>query len=62
MIKEILEKEEQEKSERKVLVVDDEKNFGICLRRYFRKTTFSLKLPTMDWTMGRKPYSFSPQS
>ena len=62
MIQEILEKEEQGKSERKVLVVDDEKIFAICLRRYFRKTTFSLKLPTMDWTLGRKPYSFSPQS
>jgi DNA-binding response OmpR family regulator len=40
MIKEILEKEEKEKSSRKVLVVDDEIKFCDLLKKIFLKNDF----------------------
>ena len=60
MIKVILEKEEQEKSNRKVLVVDKEKKFCDLLKKIFQKNDFIVETACDGWETGKKIVQFQP--
>jgi CheY-like chemotaxis protein len=60
MIKEILEKEETEKSTRKVLVVDDERKFCDLLKKIFQKNDFIVETAYDGWEAGKKAAQFQP--
>ena len=60
MIKEILEKEEKEKSTRKVLVVDDERKFCDLLKNIFQKNDFIVETAYDGWEAGKKAAQFQP--
>ena len=60
MIKEILEKEEKEKSSRKVLIVDNEKKFCDLLRKIFLKNDFIVETAYDGWEAGKKTAQFQP--
>ena len=60
MIKVILEKEEQEKSNRKVLVVDKEKKFCDLLKKIFQKNDFLVETAYDGWETGKKVVQFQP--
>ena len=60
MIKVILEKEEQEKSNRKVLVVDKEKKFCDLLKKIFQKNDFIVETAYDGWETGKKVVQFQP--
>ena len=60
MIKVILEKEEQEKSNRKVLVVDKEKKFCDLLKKIFQKNDFIVETACDGWETGKKVVQFQP--
>jgi DNA-binding response OmpR family regulator len=60
MIKEILEKEEREKSIRKVLVVDDERKFCDLLKKIFLKNDFVVETAYDGWEAGKKAAQFQP--
>ncbi len=61
LIKEILKKEEKEKSSRKVLVVDDERKFCDLLKKIFQKNEFVVETAYDDGKKEKKPPSFSLQ-
>ena len=60
MIKEILEKEEQEKSTRKILVVDKERKFCDLLKKIFQKNDFLVETAYDGWEAGKKVVQFKP--
>jgi CheY-like chemotaxis protein len=60
MIKVILENEEQEKSNRKVLVVDKEKKFCDLLKKIFQKNDFLVETAYDGWETGKKVVQFQP--
>ena len=60
MIKVILEKEEQEKSNRKVLLVDKEKKFCDLLKKIFKKNDFIVETAYDGWEAGKKVVQFQP--
>ena len=60
MIKVILEKEEQEKSNRMVLVVDKEKKFCDLLKKLFQKNDFIVETACDGWETGKKVIQFQP--
>ncbi len=60
MIKVILEKEEQEQSNRKVLVVDKEKKFCDLLKKLFQKNDFIVETAYDGWETGKKVIQFQP--
>ena len=60
MIKVILEKEEQENSNRKVLVVDKEKKFCDLLKKLFQKNDFIVETACDGWETGKKVIQFQP--
>lgn len=60
MIKQVLEKEEQEKSKCKVLVVDDERNFCDLLKNIFQKNDFLVEIANNGWDAGKKVAQFQP--
>ena len=60
MIKVILEKEKQEKSTRKVLVVDKEKKFCDLLKKLFQKNDFIVETAYDGWETGKKVIQFQP--
>ena len=60
MIKEILEKEEQEKSTRKILVVDKERKICDLLKNIFQKNDFLVETAYNGWETGKKVVQFQP--
>ena len=60
MIKEILEKEEQEKSTRKILIVDKERKFCDLLKKIFQKNDFLVETAYDGWEAGKKVVQFKP--
>ena len=60
MIKEILEKDEQEKSTRKILVVDKERKFCDLLKKIFQKNDFLVETAYDGWEAGKKVVQFKP--
>ena len=60
MIKEILEKEEKEKSSRKVLIVDDEIKFCDLLKKIFLNNDFIVETACDGWEAGKKAAQFQP--
>ncbi len=60
IIKEILEKEEKEKSTRKILVVDDERKFCDLLKKIFQKNEFVVETAYDGWEAGKKAAQFLP--
>ena len=60
MIREILEKEEKEKSTRKILVVDDERRFCDLLKKIFQKHDFIVETAYDGWEAGKKAAQFLP--
>lgn len=60
MIKDILQKEEEDKSSRKVLVVDDEKKFANLLKKYFSKNDFLVEVAYDGLDAGLKAAEFRP--
>jgi CheY-like chemotaxis protein len=60
MIKVILEKEEQEKSNRKVLLVDKDKKFCDLLKKIFKKNDFIVETAYDGWETGKKVVQFQP--
>ena len=60
MIKVILEKEEQEKSNRKVLLVDKDKKFCDLLKKIFKKNDFIVETACDGWETGKKVVQFQP--
>ena len=60
MIKVILENEEQEKSNRKVLVVDKERKFCDLLKKIFQKNDFIVETACDGWETGKKVVQFQP--
>ena len=58
MIKEILEKEEQEKSESKAIVFDDEKNFCHLLKKIFQKNDFLVETTFNELDDRKKALQF----
>ena len=60
MIKEILEKEEKEKSSRKVLIVDDEIKFCDLLKKIFLNNDFIVETSYDGWEAGKKADQFQP--
>ena len=60
MIKEILEKDEKEKSSRKVLVVDNERKFCDLLKKIFQKNDFIVETAYDGWEAGKKTAQFQP--
>lgn len=60
MIKDILQKEEEDKSSRKVLVVDDEKKFANLLKKYFSKNDFIVEVAYDGLDAGLKAAEFRP--
>jgi CheY-like chemotaxis protein len=60
MIKEILEKEEEEKSIRKVLLVDAEVKFCDLLKQIFLQNDFLVETAYDGWEAGKKAAQFQP--
>jgi CheY-like chemotaxis protein len=60
MIKEIIEKDEQEKSTRKILVVDKERKFCDLLKKIFQKNDFLVETAYDGWEAGKKVVQFKP--
>ena len=60
LIKEILEKEEQEKSTRKILIVDKERKFCDLLKKIFQKNDFLVETAYDGWEAGKKVVQFKP--
>jgi len=60
IIKEILEKEEKEKSTRKILVVDHERKFCDFLKKLFQKNDFLVETAYDGWEAGKKAAQFLP--
>jgi CheY-like chemotaxis protein len=60
MIKEILEKEEKEKSSRKVLLIDDEIKFCDLLKKIFLNNDFIVETAYDGWEAGKKAAQFQP--
>jgi CheY-like chemotaxis protein len=60
MIKEVLEKEEKEKSSRKVLIVDDEIKFCNLLKKTFLNNDFIVETAYDGWEAGQKAAQFKP--
>ncbi|MFL2916580.1 MAG: PleD family two-component system response regulator [Nitrospinia bacterium] len=60
MIKDILEKEEQEKSTRKILIVDKERKFCDLLKKIFQKNDFLVETAYDGWEAGKKVVQFKP--
>ena len=60
MIKDILEKEEQEKSTRKILIVDKERKFCDLLKKIFQKNDFLVETAYDGWKAGKKVVQFKP--
>ncbi len=60
MIKEILQKEEEEKSVRKILIVDDEKKFANLLKKFFEKNGFVAQVAYDGLDAGLKAAQFMP--
>ncbi|MFQ5449873.1 MAG: response regulator transcription factor, partial [Nitrospinaceae bacterium] len=60
MIKDILSKEEEEKSVRKILIVDDEKKFSNLLKKFFEKNGFVTEVAYDGWDAGLKAAHFLP--
>jgi CheY-like chemotaxis protein len=60
IIKEILEKEEKEKSSRKVLIVDDEIKFCDLLKKIFLNNDFIVETAYDGWEAGKKAAQFQP--
>ena len=54
------EKEEKEKSTRKVLVVDDEQKFCDLLKKIFQKNEFIVETAYDGWEAGKKAAQFQP--
>ena len=60
MIKEYLEREEEEKSVRKILIVDDEKKFTNLLKKFFEKNGFVAQVAFDGLDAGLKAAQFMP--
>lgn len=60
MIKEILKKEAEEKSSRKILIVDDEKKFTALLKRFFVKNGYQVEVAYDGLNAGLKSAQFQP--
>jgi len=59
-IKEILQKEKEQKSSRKILIVDDEKKFAILLKKFFSKNDFLVEMAHDGLEAGLKAAQFMP--
>lgn len=60
MIKEILKKEAEDKSTKKVLVVDDEKKFATLLKKFFLKNGYMVEVAFDGLDAGLKAAHFQP--
>lgn len=60
MIKEILKKEEDQKTGRKVLIVDDEKKFCALLKKFFQGNKFVAEVALDGFDAGFKAREFMP--
>lgn len=60
MIKEILQKEEEQKTGRKVLIVDDESKFCTLLKKFFQSNDFIAEVALDGFEAGFKAREFMP--
>ena len=60
MIKEILKKEAEDKSTKKVLIVDDEKKFATLLKKFFVKNDYIVEVAFDGLDAGLKAAHFQP--
>jgi CheY-like chemotaxis protein len=60
MIKDILQKEEEQKTGRKILIVDDEKQFCILLKKFFQGNDFIAEVAMEGFEAGFKAREFLP--
>ncbi len=60
MIKDILQKEEEQKTGRKILIVDDEKQFCILLKKFFQGNDFIAEVAMDGFEAGFKAREFLP--
>lgn len=60
MIKEILKKEAEDKSTKKVLIVDDEKKFATLLKKFFAKNEYVVEVAFDGLDAGLKAAHFQP--
>ena len=60
MIKEILQKELEEKSTKKLLIVDDEKKFTMLLKKFFSKNGYMVEVAFDGLDAGLKAAHFQP--
>ncbi|MDP6625539.1 MAG: response regulator [Nitrospinota bacterium] len=60
MIKDILQKEKEQKSGRKILIVDDEKKFCMLLKKFFQDNDFVAEVAMDGFEAGFKAREFLP--
>jgi CheY-like chemotaxis protein len=60
MIKDILKKELEEKTVKKILVVDDEKKFAALLKKFFQKQDYAAEVAHDGLEAGLKAAQFAP--